>query len=95
MFRDREIVTKITREIRKLDLSRRIKIMHVCGSHEVTVTKYGLRSLLPNWVEVMAGPGCPICVTTSREIDEAIELAKQGHIVTTFGDLFYSYNSTI
>jgi len=62
--------------------------MHVCGSHEVTVTKYGLRSLLPNWIDVMAGPGCPICVTTSAEIDEAIELAKRGHIVTTFGDLF-------
>lgn len=88
MFRDRELAAKIIQEIRKLDPGRRIKIMHVCGSHEVTVTKYGLRSLLPNWVEVMAGPGCPICVTTSGEIDEAIELAKRGHIVTTFGDLF-------
>jgi hydrogenase expression/formation protein HypD len=88
IFRDRELATKIILEIRKFDPGRRIKIMHVCGSHEVTVTKYGLRSLLPDWVEVMAGPGCPICVTTSAEIDEAIELAKQGHIVTTFGDLF-------
>lgn len=88
MFRDRELAAKITGKIQKLDSGRRIKIMHVCGSHEATVTKYGLRSLLPNWVEVMAGPGCPICVTTSREIDEAIEIAKQGHIVTTFGDLF-------
>jgi len=88
MFRDRELAAKIIQEIRKLDLGRKIKIMHVCGSHEVTVTKYGLRSLLPDWVEVMAGPGCPICVTTSAEIDEAIELAKRGHIITTFGDLF-------
>jgi len=88
MFRDREVAAKVVREIRKLNPDRRIKIMHVCGSHEVTVTKYGLRSLLPNWIEVMAGPGCPICVTTSAEIDEAIELAKRGHIVTTFGDLF-------
>jgi len=88
MFRDREVAAKVVREIRKLDPGRRIKIMHVCGSHEVTVTKYGLRSLLPNWIDVMAGPGCPICVTTSAEIDEAIELAKRGRIVTTFGDLF-------
>jgi len=88
MFRDREVAAKVVREIRKLNPDRRIKIMHVCGSHEVTVTKYGLRSLLPNWIEVMTGPGCPICVTTSAEIDEAIELAKRGHIVTTFGDLF-------
>lgn len=88
MFRNRELAAKIIREIQKLDSGRRIKIMHVCGSHEATVTKYGLRSLLPSWVEVMAGPGCPICVTTSREIDETIELAKRGHIVTTFGDLF-------
>jgi len=88
MFRDREVAAKVVREIYKLDRGRRIKIMHVCGSHEVTVTRYGLRSLLPNWIDVMAGPGCPICVTTSAEIDEAIELAKRGHIVTTFGDLF-------
>lgn len=88
MFRNREVATKIVKEIFRLDPGRRIKIMHVCGSHEVTVRKYGLRSLLPDWIEIIAGPGCPVCVTTSAEIDEAIELAKRGHIITTFGDLF-------
>ena len=84
MFRNREVATKIEKEIFRLDPGRRIKIMHVCGSHEVTVRKYGLRSILPDWIEIIAGPGCPVCVTTSAEIDEAIELAKRGHIITTF-----------
>ena len=88
MFRNREVATKIAKEIFMLNPGRRIKIMHVCGSHEVTVRKYGLRSILPDWIEIIAGPGCPVCVTTSAEIDEAIELAKRGNIITTFGDLF-------
>lgn len=67
---------------------RKIKLMHVCGSHEVTIAKYGLRSLLPDWIEVIGGPGCPVCVTNAAEIDEAIELARRGHLITTFGDLF-------
>jgi hydrogenase expression/formation protein HypD len=95
MFRNREVANKILKEIFKLDPGRKIKIMHVCGSHEVTVRKYGLRSLLPDWVEIIAGPGCPVCVTTSTEIDEAIELAKQGHTITTFGDMFRVPGSSV
>ncbi len=49
-----------------------IRIMHVCGTHEDTVSRYGIRSLLPAKVEIIPGPGCPVCVTTSREIDEAL-----------------------
>lgn len=62
--------------------------MHVCGSHEVTITKYGLRSLLPDWIEVISGPGCPVCVTAATEIGEAVELARRGTFITTFGDMF-------
>jgi len=87
-FRDREIAASILREIRSLDPARKVKFMHVCGSHELTITKFGLRSLLPDWIEVISGPGCPVCVTSIKEIDETIELAKQGYLVTTFGDMF-------
>jgi len=87
-FRDRKLAIRILREIRGLNPNRRVKFMHVCGSHELTITKFGLRSLFPDWLEVISGPGCPVCVTSAAEIDEAVELAKQGHLITTFGDMF-------
>ncbi len=88
MYRNKKTAAGIIREIRKMNPGRKVKLMHVCGSHEVTITKYGLRSLLPDWLEVISGPGCPVCVTTAAEIDEAIELAKRGLLITTFGDMF-------
>jgi hydrogenase expression/formation protein HypD len=51
------------------------------------VTHYGLRALLPETVDVIAGPGCPVCVLPAAEIDEAIFLALKGVTVVTFGDL--------
>ena len=63
------------------------KIMHVCGTHEDTITRFGIRSLLPKNVELVSGPGCPVCVTTQREVDEAISLAGEGITITTFGDM--------
>ncbi|MDI6884018.1 MAG: hydrogenase formation protein HypD [Hadesarchaea archaeon] len=88
-FRDRDLAARILHEIREFAPERRVKFMHVCGSHEVTITRFGLRSLLPEWLEVMSGPGCPVCVTHTAEIDESIELATQGYLVTTFGDMFW------
>jgi len=63
-----------------------IKIMHFCGTHEWTITHYGLRSLLPENVELVAGPGCPVCVVPSNYIDLAIKLSLEGCIVYTYGD---------
>ncbi|MFH1435160.1 MAG: hydrogenase formation protein HypD [Pseudomonadota bacterium] len=64
----------------------KIRIMHVCGTHEDTVSRYGIRALLPGCIEIIPGPGCPVCVTTSREIDESLDLARRA-VITTFGDL--------
>jgi len=64
-----------------------VKICHVCGTHEWTITHFGIRSLLPSNVEVIAGPGCPVCVTPASEIDEAVQLALKGVVVTCFGDV--------
>jgi len=77
----REIVGRIE------ELSQPVKIMHVCGSHEHTIMHHGIRSLLPEEVEVVAGPGCPVCCVPAREIDECLKLAKQGVTITTFGDM--------
>jgi len=73
-------------EISKLIPSPKIRIMHVCGTHEDTVSKYGIRGILPDKIEIIPGPGCPVCVTTMKEIDEAILLAQKC-VITTFGDL--------
>ena len=69
------------------DLATPVKIMHVCGSHEHTIMEHGIRSLLPPEVEIVAGPGCPVCVVPSREIDECLQLIDKGVTITTFGDM--------
>ena len=64
-----------------------LRIMHVCGTHERTIAKNGLRSVLPKSIEVISGPGCPVCVTPEEDIDIAIALARSGITVATFGDM--------
>lgn len=87
-FRDPELAKRVVEKIREVAPKRDVvKICHVCGTHEWTITHYGLRSLLPSNVEVIAGPGCPVCVTPASEIDEAVQLAQKGITVTCFGDV--------
>ena len=86
-FRDPALAQKVTEHIRNLAQSYPVKLCHVCGTHEWTITHYGLRSLLPESVEVIAGPGCPVCILPAADIDEAIVLTKKGVTVTSFGDL--------
>jgi hydrogenase expression/formation protein HypD len=66
----------------------RLAIMHVCGSHEQAIAKFGLRSLVPDALDVIMGPGCPVCVTDMPEIDEAVALADRGITVATYGDMY-------
>jgi len=63
------------------------KIMEVCGTHTMAISKYGIRNLLPEGVELISGPGCPVCVTEPGIISVAIELAKHGITIVTFGDM--------
>jgi hydrogenase expression/formation protein HypD len=86
-FRDPTLAKKVKEHIRNLAPSYPVKFCHVCGTHEWTITHYGLRSLLPDSVEVIAGPGCPVCILPAADIDEAIALAKSGVTITSFGDL--------
>jgi hydrogenase expression/formation protein HypD len=62
-------------------------IMHVCGSHEQSIAKFGLRSMLPDDVRLIMGPGCPVCITNMPEVDEAVALAEAGHTIATYGDM--------
>ena len=87
-FRDPELAKNIATKIRSIaPKTGKVKICHVCGTHEWTITHYGLRSLLPENVEVIAGPGCPVCIVPAAEIDEAVQLAQKGIVVTCFGDV--------
>jgi hydrogenase expression/formation protein HypD len=62
-------------------------IMHVCGSHEQSIAKFGIRSMLPDTVRLVMGPGCPVCITDMPEVDEAVALAESGVTVATYGDM--------
>lgn len=86
-FRDPTLAKKVAEHIKKMAPTYSVKFCHVCGTHEWTITHYGIRSLLPENVKVIAGPGCPVCILPASDIDEAIALTEKGITVTTFGDL--------
>src|SRR3972149_1583444 len=87
-FRDPELAKSIAQKIREIAPKDEIvKICHICGTHEWTITHYGLRILLPSNVEVITGPGCPVCIVPASEVDEAVELAMKGMSITCFGDV--------
>jgi hydrogenase expression/formation protein HypD len=73
---------------RNLDtIGREVSVMHVCGSHEQAIARFGLRAVLPKQLQLIMGPGCPVCVTDGPEVDEAVALARQGVHVCTYGDM--------
>ena len=62
--------------------------MEICGTHTMAIFRHGIRSLLPDTVQLVSGPGCPVCVTATEEVDRSVKLAgMDGVIVTTFGDM--------
>lgn len=81
-----KLIHKDAEELRKSFEEEPIKIMTFCGTHEWTVTNYGLRSLFPKNLELVPGPGCPVCVIPSTQVEDLIKLAMDGLIVYTYGD---------
>lgn len=66
----------------------KIKLMEVCGTHTMAIARCGIKRLLPESIELISGPGCPVCVTSQSAIDRAIEIARiKNVIMTTFGDM--------
>ncbi len=88
-FRDPERARALSGALERLlaEMGRPVSMMHVCGSHEQAIARFGLRAAFPKDLNVIMGPGCPVCVTDCPEIDEAVALAKQGHLVATYGDM--------
>jgi hydrogenase expression/formation protein HypD len=88
-FRTPELIGKAGEEIRRLaDSSRHYRIMEVCGGHTHAIYRFGLKDLLPSNVELIHGPGCPVCVLPMGRIDDGLALAAQsGFIFAAFGDM--------
>ena len=86
-FRSSKYAKAVVAEIGRLADNNPFRIVHVCGTHEDTIVSHGLRSVLPAEITLVAGPGCPVCVCAAQDVDMAIELARKGHIITTFGDM--------
>jgi len=86
-YRDPELAQRLVKKIRNHALQG-LRLMEFCGGHTVAIMKYGLRQVLFPQVELLSGPGCPVCVTANADIDKAIALAKKPEIIlTTFGDM--------
>jgi len=73
--------------IRGLRLPDRVRVMNVCGGHERSISQAGLRGALPRQIELIPGPGCPVCVCPEEDIYAAIQLARNGVVVAAFGDM--------
>jgi hydrogenase expression/formation protein HypD len=89
-FRDPEKARGLSRALEHVcrEIGREpVSVMHVCGSHEQSIAKYGLRTILPKALNVIMGPGCPVCVTDMPEVDEAVVLAQDGIRIATYGDM--------
>lgn len=92
-YRDPQKVQGLLQEIRQLaekltaGKDRPIKLMEVCGGHTHAIFKYGLEDLLPSTIEMIHGPGCPVCIMPKGRLDDAIAIAENPEVIfTTFGD---------
>ncbi len=93
-FRDPAAATALRARLQALGAvlaarGQHVQVMEVCGSHTMSIARFGIRELLPSNVTLISGPGCPVCVTAPGYIDTAIELAQRGAIVATFGDMLH------
>src|SRR6202050_3468228 len=88
-FRDPELITKTANEVRRLtDPKRHYRFMEVCGGHTHAIYRFGLKDLLPENIELIHGPGCPVCVLPMGRIDDGLEMTKHPEVIlTAFGDM--------
>ena len=86
-YRDPDLAASLIQRIK--NLSRKpVRFMEICGTHTVAIFRHGIRSVLPENLVLVSGPGCPVCVTAQIDIDRSIKLARTpGVTITTFGDL--------
>lgn len=86
-YRSSELAQRLVKSIHRKSKTP-VRFMEFCGGHTVAILRHGIRQLLPPTIEMLSGPGCPVCVTANADLDKAIALARlTGVILTTFGDL--------
>ncbi len=85
-FRDPTLCANVLEQIRE-ETEEPFRFMEVCGTHTVAIFQSGIKTLLPDNISHISGPGCPVCVTHDREITAFLELAKKEMLLATFGDL--------
>ncbi|HEY97719.1 MAG TPA: hydrogenase formation protein HypD [Dehalococcoidia bacterium] len=86
-YRDPDLAKKLLERIHK-NSRKSIRLMEFCGGHTVAIFRHGIRQLLPDTIKMLSGPGCPVCVTASADLDKAIALADMKDvIVASFGDM--------
>jgi hydrogenase expression/formation protein HypD len=96
-LREKRIAETLVGKIRSVTdrIGRPVKLMEVCGTHTVELRKQGVHSLLPPEITLVSGPGCPVCVTPTGYVDNALSLAKSGKAcIATFGDMLRVPGST-
>lgn len=88
-FRDPELITKAAEEIRRLaETGHHYRIMEVCGGHTHAIYRFGLKDILPNNIELIHGPGCPVCVLPMGRIDDGLDIARKNDVIfAAFGDM--------
>jgi len=87
-YRDAELARMIAADIGRISGGQPLKLMEVCGGHTHTIYKHGIEDVLPRNIDLVHGPGCPVCVLPMGRIDDAIAIARtDGVIFTTFGDM--------
>lgn len=88
-FRDPELIIKASEEIRRLvDPTRHYRIMEVCGGHTHAIYRFGLKDILPPNIDLIHGPGCPVCVLPMGRIDDGLAIASgPNRVFTAFGDM--------
>jgi hydrogenase expression/formation protein HypD len=88
-FRDPQLITNVKEEIeRTIDPDRHYRIMEVCGGHTHAIYRHGLKDVLPPNLELIHGPGCPVCVLPMGRVDDGLSIAQQpGVVMTAFGDM--------
>ena len=95
-FRDERLAEMLTYRIsQKAAGLSTLKFMEVCGSHTMAIARYGIRKMLPSNIELISGPGCPVCVTPNNYLDHAIAIGRLPDVIlTTFGDMLRVPGST-
>jgi len=87
-YRDINLAKPLVEELKKA-VTKPLRVMEVCGSHTMAIFRNGLRSILPEGMELVSGPGCPVCVTSASHMDAFIAMAQRPMVrVAIFGDLF-------